>query len=30
MIQCSEFIIKCMNLINLMVLNNGPPVRDLT
>jgi hypothetical protein len=29
MIQCRECIIRCMDLINLMVLNNGPPVRDL-
>ena len=29
MIKCKECIIRCMNLINLMVLNNGPPVRDL-
>jgi len=29
MIQCRDCIIRYMNLIKLMVLNNGPPVRDL-
>jgi len=28
-IKCRKCTIRCMNLINPIVLSNGPPVRDL-